>query len=347
MNTPFDARHRLLRELLRQVDLAASQGENIPADHPDDETVALFAEGNLGTDEQSRVVAHLADCPSCRQTASQLLAMADDEAAEAVRDKVLPLLKTSFLAERRVAWAVAASLFLAVGIGLLWFSRRQTVLAEADVYRQANRLLRDGRFADARSRIADAARRDVRSDRLASLDAEAVREIPHPLALAQAGRLTDFGYDPGGVAARGPSEALHKGLAEAKAVLAKTGTGDLEAVRNQGHVRLSGGDGKEAVALFQQAVSRSPTHPLAWLGLGLADFMKDDFSAAEAAFRRTIALDPANTAARINLAMTLNELGREAEAEQTWQKLLAEPLSAPDRRQVEAALEQLRQRKRP
>ncbi len=347
MNGSFDARQRLLRELLRQVDLASSQGENIPADHPDDEALALFAEGNLRSDEQSRVVAHLADCPDCRQTASHLLAMAGEDASEAARDEVRPARKTSFLAERGIALAVAASLLLTVGIGLLWFPRRETLLAEADVYSRANQLLSEGRFADARRHIADAARRDVRSDRLASLDAEAVREIPNAIALAQAGRLTDFGYDPGGAAARGPGEALHKGLAEAKAVLAKASTGDLEVVLNRGHALLSSGDASEAAALFHQAAETAPMQPLAWLGLGLADFMKDDFPGAEAAFRRTIALDPANTAARINLAMTLNELGREAEAQETWQKLLAEPLSAAERRQVESAREQLRQRKQP
>ncbi len=347
MNPPLDARQRLLREMLRQVDLASGRAEDIPDDHPDDETLALFAEGNLGTEEQSRLVAHLADCASCRQTASHLLAMAGEETAEAARDEVRPARKTSFLAERRIALAVAASLLLAVGIGLLWFPRRETLLAEAEVYSRANRLLSEGRFADARSHIADAARRDVRSDRLASLDAEAVREIPNAIALAQAGRLTDFGYDPGGAVARGSSAALHKGLAEAKAVLAKTGAGDLEVVLNRGHALLSSGDLSEAAALFHQAAETAPMQPLAWLGLGLADFMKDDFPGAEAAFRRTIALDPANTAARINLAMTLNELGREAEAQETWRELLAEPLSAADRRQVESALEQLRQRKRP
>ena len=53
--------------------------------------------------------------------------------------------------------------------------------------------LRKGDFDAVKARAADAERLGLRSPRLASLHAQAVREMPDPLAIRIAGRLDDFG----------------------------------------------------------------------------------------------------------------------------------------------------------
>jgi hypothetical protein len=44
--------------------------------------------------------------------------------------------------------------------------------------------------------------------------------------------------------------------------------------------------------------------------------------------------------------MTLEELNRADEALALWQGLLSEPLAAPDRRQIQAAVQQLQEERR-
>jgi tetratricopeptide (TPR) repeat protein len=303
----------------------------------DDELLALFAEGALTGQEREDVIAHLADCADCRQLASGLLQQPADERA------VKPISAdetSSWGMPYRPLWLVAASLLVAAGVMFL-LPQGRTTFTEADVYRQARGLLVQREFDRVSMLVDEAASQNVRSDRLASLAAQAVRRIPAPLALAHAGRLDDFGVGIGGVTARG--SAAGPGLAEAEGILAQTGPADREATLNRGHLLLSRGDVESARKLFQSAVERDAGDFFAWLGLGLAEYLSNDFAAAEASLRRAAAEStPGSLAPRLNLAMTLEELGKADEAIAIWQSLLAQPLSEADRRQIERAIAQLR-----
>jgi len=107
---------------------------------------------------------------------------------------------------------------------------------------------------------------------------------------------------------------------------------------NRGHLLLSLQKPEAARRDFDSAVKLAPNDALAWLGLGLANFMLDDFTAAERAFRRTIEIDPQNIDAKFNLAMTLEEAGQTPPALEVWEALLKEPLSDADRKRVEYAI---------
>jgi hypothetical protein len=69
-----------------------------------------------------------------------------------------------------------------------------------------------------------------------------------------------------------------------------------------------------------------------------------NYLAAERSFRECLRLDAANTASRINLAMTLEEQARWAEALSLWQEVQKGPLSPSESLKVEKQIEDLRQR---
>ena len=71
-----------------------------------------------------------------------------------------------------------------------WVTRDR---AEGQTFAQANQLLQTGQFDQAQVVVAAAARRGIESGRQRGIQAEAIRGIPNVLALAVAGRLSDFG----------------------------------------------------------------------------------------------------------------------------------------------------------
>jgi hypothetical protein len=283
---------RLIRPILDAADRQVS--ERAPGDHPDEETLALFAQGALAGSERTALVRHLADCAECRQTASLVLRLSGSELAEA--ERVLPF-RDARRWVPRTALAVAAAVLLAV-VGLMW--------------------VQDG------------------------------RRPAEPIALAYAGRLTDFGFEIGGVAARDAGRP-GAGIAALRAqeVLNRTsGRSDLGAELNRGHALLMLGRAEEALAEFRRATRRALGEPLAWLGQGLAAFVLNDFAAAESAFRESLRLDPQSAAARLNLAMTLEELGKLDQAVTEWERLLAQPLPEAEARAVRSEIEELRQHRK-
>jgi cytochrome c-type biogenesis protein CcmH/NrfG len=162
------------------------------------------------------------------------------------------------------------------------------------------------------------------------------------VALQGAGSLQDFGYQIGGIVARDSASAWDpQRLAAAGDVLRQAGQDDLDVVLNAGHLRLSQGRPQEALALFESARTLAPDHALVWLGIGLASFLNDDHTGAERAFRQSLAIDPLNRDARMNLAMVLDEQGKIAESLEQWRQLLAYPLRDEDRRQVELHIREL------
>jgi tetratricopeptide (TPR) repeat protein len=337
MNDQLDA--PLLKSLLTLVD--KTEPDRDEALHRDDETLALFALGQLTESERIPVVEHLADCARCRQVASRLLCHEGDLAESADKRGTVLRLPIEKVLRSRALWAVAASVIAAIG---LWFvtpgGREQTT--EREAYRQANELLAAADFDQVQRVLAKAQRQGIRSDRLLSLEVEALRGIRAPVALSLSGRLDSFGYDLDGSIARGAASAKETGRAQsALDRLGQTGSSSIDILLNRGHALLSLGRPRDALVEFDAAAKQSPANDLAWLGLGLAKFMVDDVPGAEKAFRRCLKLAPDNQSAAVNLAMTLDEQGKRAESTQLWRAALERSgLSDRDRKQIQQLLYQ-------
>jgi tetratricopeptide (TPR) repeat protein len=327
---------RLIVPLLRRLD--ADRAEAAPGDHPDPELLAQFALGQLDPEEGADVVGHMVECVGCRQAVALLLSPPAPLVATR-GSRVSSHASRVWLRAGLLAGSCAAAVFL-VATALSVWPRPPT---EAQVYAQADALLRQGDFPAVQALLADAERRGVRSDRLRNLEAQAAREMAGPVALAVAGRLSDFGFDLDGVVARGAKDSAPPAqLRKAQELLAGCGSDEDGVVLNRGHVLLTLGEPARARAEFEMVAARSPREPLAWLGVGLADYLLQDFAAAERAFRTCLSLDPANVAARINLAMTLEERGEREQARAEWQRVLAAPLAPEDRAKIERAVAELR-----
>lgn len=335
-----DREQELLARLLDRAEIET------PADHLDDETLVLFAQGALVADDRMRAIEHLADCQQCRRIASELMQSEQSE-QPAAEIAVAPARASSAAGTLRYAgFALAACLLLAVTAVLfqpqLWPGAEAT--AERRAYEETRSLLASRQFSEARRTVAEATRQGTRSDRLQSLDAQAARGMTSAVALAQAGRLTDFGVDVTGAVGRAAQDkGLGQGLSDAQDSLANIGASSVEALLNRGHVALSAHRLDDALADFDAALRLAPSDPLAHVGRGLANYMNDDLPAAERDFRQALRHDPRHAAARINLAITLTEQGNATEARAQWQELLTLPLEEDDRAQAERAIELLRE----
>lgn len=303
--------------------------------HPDDDTLALFAEGRLSAAELDPLVRHLADCGPCRAKAG-LLMIASDDSAEL---SGLPPVIRWFQRPAAQVLALAAGLLLCV-TGYVLVQQQRESWAENAAYRAAEQLLADGRFDEAKAAVDKAQEDDVTSARLDSIAAQALRRIPAAVALASAGKLTDLGIGIGGVVAREPSPAVSdESTRQAKKLLDSAARDHLEAALNRGHLLMQLNEPAQARDQFQEVVERYPDQPLAWLGLGNAQYLLGEYATAAESFRRSLALDPSRLAARINLAMAYDETGDSAKAMRAWKDLLGDPsarLSDDERSQIEA-----------
>ncbi len=340
---------RLVTRLLGQID-RADGAEIQPFDrHPDEETLALFALGELREPERTALVRHLSECVACRHTAGALMTWT--EIADSVSAQTLERPRTDRRLRRLVGWislAAAASVLLAVGLLIRFSDRGQIgpiVTSESGVFARAEALIEKRQFDEARSVVAEASRRGITSDRLRALESQALRRIPTTLALAYAGRLTDFGFEIGGATARSAgSHPAADRAQQALKLLAGSGSDDAAVALNRGHALLTLQRPREALAEFRRVSDASSEAPLARLGEGLAQFASADYAAAERAFRACLRLDPNQSAARINLAMTLGEEGKIEEALAVWEQVRAHPreLSNEDRRAIQREVEELR-----
>jgi tetratricopeptide (TPR) repeat protein len=349
--TDAPGQDRLVIRLLNQIESAVAAEAPALEHHPDDEMLALFAQGELHGHDRDELVRHLSECAACRQTAAAVMTWTGGESSEfARRTKPIKL----WASRRRMAWAgvaAAASLLLAFATLFRLGSGRPPVAAtEAEAYAQAADLLREGRFDTARTVVVDAARRGMESNRLRTIEAQALRQIPATLALAYAGCLTNFGFEIGGATARSATSAGSADKAEAAlGILARSDPADDTAALNRGHALLSLGRPREALAEFQRVARRAPENAPARLGEGLASYALADYPAAELAFRSSLQLDANQTSARINLAMTLSEQGKIDQAVSAWNDVLAhsQGLSGDLRRAIQHQIDELQAARQP
>ncbi len=350
MVTPQTPEDQLLGEILRRTETSSLRPAS--REHLDDETLALFAEGLLPLRERPAVIDHLADCSECRQLVAVIWksepAVGEASAPQQTIRIADPTEFSHQLSSNRrrpsvrraMSLSVAAATMVLVAIGVWWRGTQSNTLAERRVYQRSEQLLAAADFTQARRVLAEARQHGVRSDRLLSLNSQAVRQLRGTLALESSGTLTDFGYDFDGTLARGPSP--QPGLHEAEAMLTEAQSEPLELVLNRGHLRLSQNDFEAAVTDFQRATQTAPREPLAWLGLGLAEFGRQKYEAAEAAFRHCLSLARGQVPARINRAMTLEELNRVNDARLEWRLILATSLPDDVRRRIEKHLKALK-----
>lgn len=327
------------RMLRRLVEIASSTRAMSAGEHVDPEDLALFVAGRLAELERQPLIDHLAACDECREWAGELLKQEDS-----------PPLRTSvrsrssghgWYASPRAWLAAAAIMLIAVTVGLLSWPGRGG-MTEQTAYLRAKQQLAAGRFSDTTATIDSAERRGVESHRLRSLKAQAIRRIPNALALGEAGRLVDFGVDVSGAVARDAAPLGGEGLKEAIMELGDDSSQDLELLLNRGHAHLTAGDLDKAERDFGIAAQLFSEEPLAWLGLGLVAYLKDSFADAEQAFRKATELDANNTAARMNLAMALQEQDKRTEAIDAWKAVLArQELDSVDRTKIEAVVRTL------
>jgi hypothetical protein len=91
---------------------------------------------------------------------------------------------------------------------------------------------------------------------------------------------------------------------------------------------------RDARLVFDAAVRRWPTEPVGWIGRGTAEYRSHNLSAAANDYAAALRVDPSNTGARNNLAMTLLELGCPTRAETQLAKIDVGALHSPLREAV-------------
>lgn len=72
------------------------------------------------------------------------------------------------------------------------------------------------------------------------------------------------------------------------------------------------GDHQSAALLMEKLVEQQPGYDIPWLTLGIARMCKEDFKGAKGAFQRALGINPENSQAKLNLALTLEELGEKS-----------------------------------
>jgi tetratricopeptide (TPR) repeat protein len=331
MNEHVTSEGKLLGEVLSRATTDQSVTEPI-----DLETLTMFVEGQLPAKEQANMLELLDRDSEARETVSLLLKTKANEQDVEPKKKKWNSRNVAILA------AMAASLLIVVG--LLYLPGQLNKSAERSVFETAQNQLRSERYQEARKTLEDAANRGVESDRLGQLHVQAVLESPAPVALASRGRLSDFGYQLDGVAAREPASGQDRQQFEEALELIQGRSADSNQMKlNLGYTMMQLGQLDEAGQVFNSLVESNPELPLAWLGLGLVQYVQEDFQNAEVSFRRCLEHAPENMAARINLAMTLTELGKLEKALETWIAIPLETLPSGEQQQIRAEIETLKQ----
>jgi tetratricopeptide (TPR) repeat protein len=98
---------------------------------------------------------------------------------------------------------------------------------------------------------------------------------------------------------------------------------------------------EDAKAAFEAASTRWPDEPVAWIGLGTAEYRRKAYQSAVRDYSTAVRLDASHAGARNNLAMAYLELGCPAQAREQLQAIDAAVLNEPLRAAVEDTRRQL------
>lgn len=82
-------------------------------------------------------------------------------------------------------------------------------------------------------------------------------------------------------------------------------------------------DYKDAIRWMKQAVQFNPANEQAWYGLGRCYYSQSAFKDAQQAFARALALNPRDTKAEVNLALTLEMLNQPVTAESDYKHAIS------------------------
>ena len=189
--------------------------------------------------------------------------------------------------------------------------RQISALAERAAYRAARRQLHSRALQAVTALTHRAERLGARSGRLANLRLQAERGESAEISLATDGMLTRYGFmlsgrsaakSLDGLAPPTPEEAaLKKALQEfPRSVPLRLNLGQMLLARRA----------PEAAAQFRAVLEIAPDNMVALVGLGLAHYLNGETEQAKDAFQRAVELDPQHGQAQLNLAITLERLGR-------------------------------------
>jgi tetratricopeptide (TPR) repeat protein len=98
---------------------------------------------------------------------------------------------------------------------------------------------------------------------------------------------------------------------------------------------------EDAKAAFAAASTRWPDQPVAWIGLGTAEYRRKAFQSAVRDYSTAVRLDATHVGARNNLAMAYLELGCPSQAREQLRAIESAILSEPLRAAVEDTRRQL------
>ena len=260
--------------------------------------------------------------PRISETDRQIALASQDlrggDAARAI-EKVRPLLSKSSLTEPQLAKAKE--------------------IAEGSFRALMLENLTEGQFDAVEILAREAEAFGVRSARTASLESQAIRKMPGPLALAFAGRLDSFG-----LRLQAP---LVKSIPEEDLVAPRVfelltnalseGAPDREASLNRAHSLLTN-DPTEAGNLFQQWLDTNSNDLEALLGKGLASYLTADYQESAAAFEAILQTDPGRLDVRVNYALALESSGKRTEAVEQWRRAGDETSDTDLRAKIEIRL---------
>ncbi|MGF1580750.1 MAG: tetratricopeptide repeat protein [Gemmataceae bacterium] len=340
--------------------------------------LASWADGHAGQQTLQRIFSHLARCYQCRQELKELIAIGALELCQGQADVTFVAIwrrVTTF----SVVLALAASIFLLVWIWpplpeLGPVDRLQS-LVESQQYAQALdyadqlpedldpksqkrvvRLLEKSGYQLAKKQLAqkhfdkvspllkDLARQGIDSGRLSNLRLQSEDGVPTEMTLASVAPLTEFGYEVDGFA---PAMGLPMLGAKAKKQRdrwEKAVQEHPDSVRlrlNLGYVLLKNWNESDLAGdQFGKVLELDQENTTAHLGLGIVAFQKKQYEKAKAEFVAALKSEPNNPALHLNLAMTLEQLGQQQAARDSWHRFLSlsddERLSAQVRDHLKA-----------
>lgn len=187
--------------------------------------------------------------------------------------------------------------------------------------------LEKGDFSRVREIAARVDSLGVSTDQLVNADLQARRGDSAIVSLTRSGMLLDYGYGLSGQALQKAFPTFDAAFEEQRRAWEKALSKHPEShlLRlNFGHFLLQGGAIKAAESQFTAVLDRQPDSVDARLGLGMAQYERQDYQGALDAFQTVLRERPQSMAAAINAALACESLERKDDAQRYWE--LALPL---------------------